>query len=144
MTEISKHISVRCNKEENDDCDFDRFFPLFIFALRDFGLQLQLDGQEIDADQYLEHCLTLKQGKSGQFENFNKSRLSIRKYFKKRKCFTFDRPVSRSKLQVLETVDDSELSMDFVEEVSAFLDYVYTKCPVKTLENGQEINGRSK
>ncbi len=67
----------------------------------------------------------------------------MRKYFKKRKCFTFDRPVSRRKLQELERCKDTELSEDFVEEVKAFLAYCYANCPVKKLETGQEINGRS-
>ncbi len=52
--------------------------------------------------------------------------------------------VCRKKLKHLDRLNDSELSPEFVEEVKEFLEYVYTKCPVKKLETGQAIHGRSK
>ena len=51
---------------------------------------------------------------------------------------------NRKKLKHLEKLGDSELSPDFVEEVREFLQFVYAKCPVKKLETGQQLNGRSK
>ncbi len=75
---------------------------------------------------------------------YNEPRRCLRKYFKNRKCFTFDRPASAKKMQQLEKCSDEDLSEDFVEQVGEFLQYVYTNCPTKKLETGQEINGRSK
>ena len=50
----------------------------------------------------------------------------------------------RTKLKQLETLEDSEISEDFVKEVQGFLKFVYAHCPVKKLETGQTINGASK
>ena len=80
---------------EDRNADFDGNFPLFIFALRDFSLDLEIDGKEVTADEYLEHCLALKKDDSDAAKSYNKCRIYLRKYFKRRKCFTFDRPTSR-------------------------------------------------
>ena len=58
--------------------------------------------------------------------------------------FTFTTLFNRKKLKHLEKLGDRELSPDFVEEVREFLNFVYAKCPVKKLETGQQLNGRSK
>ncbi|XP_025050372.1 guanylate-binding protein 2 [Alligator sinensis] len=39
---------------------FMHFFLAFVWAVRDFTLQLQLDGRDITADEYLEHVLRLR------------------------------------------------------------------------------------
>ncbi len=39
-----------------------KFFPNFIWAVRDFTLELKIDGQDITEDQYLEFALKLKHG----------------------------------------------------------------------------------
>ena len=49
----------------------------------------------------------------------------------------------RAKLKQLETLEDSEISADFVKEVHGFLKFVYANCPVKKIETGQTINGTS-
>ena len=80
---------------EDRNADFDVNFPFFIFALRDFSLDLEINGKEVTSDEYLEHCLALKNDDSDAAKSYNKCRLCLRKYFKRRKCFTFDRPTSR-------------------------------------------------
>ena len=92
---MSKHIKTKSDNYKNDDADFDCYFPLFIFVLRDFTLDLEINGEEVTSDQYLEHCLALRNEKSEAMKRYNRPRLCIRKYFKNRKCFTFDRPVTR-------------------------------------------------
>ena len=92
---MSKHIKTKSDNARGDDADFDSYFPLFVFVLRDFTLDLEINGEEVNSDQYLEHCLALRQEKSEAMKRYNRPRLCIRKYFKKRKCFTFDRPVNR-------------------------------------------------
>ncbi|NWZ30489.1 GBP2 protein, partial [Asarcornis scutulata] len=39
------------------------FFPTFVWAVRDFTLQLEVDGKEISEDEYLENALKLKDGR---------------------------------------------------------------------------------
>ncbi|NXN39186.1 GBP7 protein, partial [Rhinoptilus africanus] len=36
------------------------FFPTFVWTVRDFTLQLEVDGKEISEDEYLENALKLK------------------------------------------------------------------------------------
>lgn len=39
------------------------FFSTFVWAVRDFTLQLEVDGKEISEDEYLENALKLKDGR---------------------------------------------------------------------------------
>ena len=59
---MSKHIKIKTkgNSGEEDDSNFDYYFPMFVFALRDFTLLLEVDGEEVTSDEYLEHCLKLR------------------------------------------------------------------------------------
>ena len=53
---------MKAGTAEEDGTDFDAFFPHFIWAIRDFTLELKLDGKRITSDEYLEHALTPKLG----------------------------------------------------------------------------------
>ena len=48
--------------DEEDDTRLCEYFPTFVWAVRDFTLELSLDGKPISADDYLENALTLKKG----------------------------------------------------------------------------------
>ncbi len=141
---MSQHIQTKVDSTKGDDDDFDMYFPLFVFALRDFTLQLKIDGRDVSADEYMEHCLTLRPEKKPNDERYNAPRICIRKYFTKRSCFTFDMPTYRANLVELDKLPDSKLSPDFVEETNKFLNFMFEKAPIKKLENGKAINGRSK
>uniref|UniRef100_A0A7M4F069 Guanylate-binding protein 1-like n=1 Tax=Crocodylus porosus TaxID=8502 RepID=A0A7M4F069_CROPO len=65
VTELTEHIQAKAAPgaspaAEEDGAQFVRFFPAFVWAVRDFTLQLRLDGRDITADEYLEHTLRLK------------------------------------------------------------------------------------
>ncbi|KAB0353826.1 hypothetical protein FD755_023479, partial [Muntiacus reevesi] len=77
-----------------DSADFVSFFPDFVWTLRDFSLDLEADGQSITGKEYLENSLKLKKGTSPKDKTFNLPRLCIRKFFPKKKCFIFDRPLT--------------------------------------------------
>ncbi|NXF62057.1 GBP2 protein, partial [Ciccaba nigrolineata] len=67
MVKLSDHVKLKAApKESQDELEdsekFVLFFPTFIWAVRDFTLQLELDGKEISADDYLENALRLKDG----------------------------------------------------------------------------------
>ena len=71
VTELSERIKVKSpshassseeEEEEGGDAQFVQFFPNFVWAVRDFTLDLNIDGKEVTADGYLEHSLELKKG----------------------------------------------------------------------------------
>ncbi|NXS73585.1 GBP7 protein, partial [Pandion haliaetus] len=68
VVKLTEHVKLKAApKESEDELDdsekFVLFFPTFIWAVRDFTLQLELDGKEISEDEYLENALKLKAGK---------------------------------------------------------------------------------
>uniref|UniRef100_A0A8C5PWC9 GB1/RHD3-type G domain-containing protein n=1 Tax=Leptobrachium leishanense TaxID=445787 RepID=A0A8C5PWC9_9ANUR len=69
VTELTERIQVTSKKATNDDDDDDgssemkRFFPSFIWCVRDFNLELKVNGADITEDQYLQNSLKLKKGK---------------------------------------------------------------------------------
>ncbi|EGW14061.1 Interferon-induced guanylate-binding protein 2 [Cricetulus griseus] len=147
VTELTDLIKSKSSPEQSgvdDSANFVGFFPTFVWALRDFSLELEANGKSITADEYLEHSLTLKKGSDKKSENFNKPRLCIRKFFPKRKCFVFDRPAQRKYLSKLETIREEELSGEFVEQVAEFTSYIFTYSNVKTLSGGIIVNGPRK
>uniref|UniRef100_A0A670IPZ4 GB1/RHD3-type G domain-containing protein n=1 Tax=Podarcis muralis TaxID=64176 RepID=A0A670IPZ4_PODMU len=67
VTELTERIKAKSSpgggsEGLEDSAEFVRFFPSFVWALRDFTLQLELDGCCITEDEYLEHSLRLKKG----------------------------------------------------------------------------------
>ncbi|KAL1281413.1 hypothetical protein QQF64_000216, partial [Cirrhinus molitorella] len=60
VTELTEYIKIRSPDEVVDDAEFVRFFPRFIWAVRDFTLQLNIDGKNATEDEYLEFALKLK------------------------------------------------------------------------------------
>ncbi|CAK6441317.1 unnamed protein product [Pipistrellus nathusii] len=144
VTELTKKIRAKSSPDANEDedsADFVSFFPDFVWTLRDFSLDLEVDGQPISADAYLQNSLKLKQGTSPKDEKFNLPRLCIRKFFPKKKCFIFDQPTHRKKLGQLETMHDDELDPEFVQQAADFCSYIFTNSKVKTLSGGIQVNG---
>ncbi|XP_023497474.1 guanylate-binding protein 7 isoform X4 [Equus caballus] len=65
VTELTKLIRTRSSPsfgEVDDSAEFVSFFPDFVWTVRDFTLELQLDGRPITSDQYLENALKLIPG----------------------------------------------------------------------------------
>ncbi|KAA0718774.1 Guanylate-binding protein 1 [Triplophysa tibetana] len=63
ITEISEQIKIRsaeAGEEGDEDSQFVRFFPLFVWVVRDFTLSLEIDGNEVTEDEYLDFALQLK------------------------------------------------------------------------------------
>ncbi|XP_016819626.1 guanylate-binding protein 2-like, partial [Cricetulus griseus] len=144
VTELTDLIKSKSSPEQSgvdDSANFVGFFPTFVWALRDFSLELEADGKPITADEYLEYSLTLTKGSDKKSESFNKPRLCIRTFFPKRKCFVFDRPAQRKYLSKLETISEEDLSSEFVEQVEEFTSYIFSYSNVKTLSGGIIVNG---
>uniref|UniRef100_A0A8C3H9R9 GB1/RHD3-type G domain-containing protein n=1 Tax=Chrysemys picta bellii TaxID=8478 RepID=A0A8C3H9R9_CHRPI len=125
VTELMEHVKVKATgrggrQEGEDSAEFVRFFPTFVWALRDFTLQLELDGREITEDEYLENSLKLKTGSSQQTQLYNLPRECIRQFFPARKCFVFVPPAGRRDLARLEELQEDELEPEFREQVARF------------------------
>ncbi|XP_058295589.1 guanylate-binding protein 1-like [Hylobates moloch] len=144
VTELTHRIRSNSSPDENeneDSADFVSFFPDFVWTLRDFSLDLEADGQPLTPDEYLTYSLKLKKGTSEKDKTFNLPRLCIRKFFPKKKCFVFDRPVHRRKLAQLEKLQDEELDPEFVQQVADFCSYIFSNSKTKTLSGGIKVNG---
>ena len=62
LTELIRTKSSPSSNEEEGSAEFLSFFPDFIWTVRDFTLELELDGYPITEDEYLENALTLIPG----------------------------------------------------------------------------------
>uniref|UniRef100_A0A2K6N7I8 Guanylate binding protein 2 n=1 Tax=Rhinopithecus roxellana TaxID=61622 RepID=A0A2K6N7I8_RHIRO len=118
--------------------------PAFVWTPRDFTLELEVDGEPITADDYLELSLKLRKGYwvlIKKSKSFNDPRLCIQKFFPNRKCFIFDWPVQKKYLARLEQLKEEELNPDFIEQVAEFCSYILSHSNVKTLSGGIPVNG---
>uniref|UniRef100_H9Z7N0 Interferon-induced guanylate-binding protein 1 n=2 Tax=Macaca mulatta TaxID=9544 RepID=H9Z7N0_MACMU len=144
VTELTDRIKANSSPGNNsveDSADFVSFFPAFVWTLRDFTLELEVDGEPITADDYLELSLKLRQGTDKKSKSFNDPRLCIRKFFPNRKCFIFDWPAQKKYLARLEQLKEEELNPDFIEQVAEFCSYILSHSNVKTLSGGIPVNG---
>ena len=69
VTELTKLIRAKSSPREDkveDSSELVSFFPDFIWTVRDFVLELKLDGRPITEDEYLENALKLIPGISGE------------------------------------------------------------------------------
>ncbi|XP_053547080.1 guanylate-binding protein 1-like isoform X1 [Bombina bombina] len=142
LTELIKVKSPSQNVEENDGADFKRFFPSFIWCVRDFTLVLEKDGKPITEDDYLKNSLMLKTGNSRKIVEYNLPRECIHNYFHSHKCFVFERPANKEGLNNLDHIPESQLEPGFLCQTKKFLSYVYKNSKIKTLAGGYQMNGR--
>ncbi|XP_074077821.1 guanylate-binding protein 6-like isoform X2 [Macrotis lagotis] len=145
VTELTELIKVKSSPNadgEEDSAEFVGFFPDFVWAVRDFTLTLELDGRPITPDEYLENALKLSKGKNPKVQMANLPRECIRKFFPKRKCFTFDRPTNdKSILAHLEDVHESQLESAFKQQADNFCSYIFSNAKAKSLNGGIKVNG---
>uniref|UniRef100_A0A8C3K1B3 GB1/RHD3-type G domain-containing protein n=1 Tax=Calidris pygmaea TaxID=425635 RepID=A0A8C3K1B3_9CHAR len=116
------------------------FFPAFVWTVRDFTLQLEMDGEGISEDQYLEKALALKAGE-GMIQRYNQPRECICQYFRDRKCFVFDQPAPKKALARLEDLQDDEIDPEFQQQVEKFCSHIWENAPPKTTLGGHIITG---
>ena len=80
--------------EDNIDPDeVAKFFPTFMWVVRDFALRLlDDDGNKLTAKTYLENSLREHSGYSDAVAQKNRIRRMIVSFFKERDCYTMVRP----------------------------------------------------
>ncbi|XP_052035049.1 guanylate-binding protein 1-like isoform X6 [Apodemus sylvaticus] len=142
LTELIKSKSSPDQSDVDELPNFVSFFPVFVWTLRDFPMELELNGRSITPDEYLENSLALRLGTDEKTKRLNEPQMCIKKFFPKRKCFIFDSPADRKQLQKLEFMGKEELNKKYVEEVEKFTSYIFSYSGVKTLSGGIIVNGK--
>nr|XP_019575470.1 PREDICTED: guanylate-binding protein 4-like [Rhinolophus sinicus] len=142
LTNLIRTKSSPRSGDVDDSAEFVSFSPDFVWTVRDFMLDLELDGQPITEDEYLENALKLIPGEGSQIQNSNRTRECIRKFFPKQKCFVFDRPTNDKKvLRLLHEASETQLETTFQEQSKNFCSYVFKNAEPKTLRQGIIVNG---
>ncbi|KAG7397812.1 hypothetical protein PHYBOEH_000193 [Phytophthora boehmeriae] len=116
-------------------------FPPFVWLLRDFLLDMQIDGTDLTANEYLEKALdareisaTASESTRLRQEERNRTRASIRVLFGKRECLTLVRPVTDERdLRRAAELADSELRSEFVEQMVSVRRRILSSVPAKEL-----------
>ncbi|XP_004603672.2 guanylate-binding protein 6-like [Sorex araneus] len=143
LTELIKTKSSPCPDGVKDSAEFVGFFPDFIWTVRDFTLELKIDGHLVTEDGYLENALKLIQSKNPKIEASNISRECIRHFFPERKCFVFDRPIhDKNLLANIENVPENQLDPQFLEQTKKFCSYIFTNARTKMLKEGVIVTGK--
>ena len=140
---LTKHIHLKSqNADEVDSDDYSKYFPSFLWVLRDFTLQLvDGDGESITAKGYLEGALDMQKGFTDEVEQKNRIRRLIQTFFKERDCYTMVRPLTNEEqLQSLERKDLKELRPEFIEQVMDLRKRIFKNAKVKVL-NGKQLTG---
>uniref|UniRef100_A0A8B9QVQ9 GB1/RHD3-type G domain-containing protein n=1 Tax=Anas platyrhynchos TaxID=8839 RepID=A0A8B9QVQ9_ANAPL len=147
VSELTDFIRMRAGTGERageaEDSEFVRFFPDFVWAVRDFTLELRADERPISEDEYLERALMLKPGYGRQVVAYNTTRQCIRNYFPTRKCFVFPPPVGAEQRGRPEELPEAALQPGFLEQVERFCQHVLAASRPKQLQDGVELNGRT-
>nr|XP_034356731.1 guanylate-binding protein 4-like [Arvicanthis niloticus] len=142
LTELIRAKSSPRTDGIEDAREFVGFFPDFVWTVRDFTLDLKLDGCCITEDQYLENALKLVPGQDPQTVTSNWPRECIRQFFPRRKCFVFDWPVSDPQLLAkIESIPESRLNPKFQEQLKTFSSHIFTHAAGKRLGEGILVTG---
>nr|QBL54616.1 guanylate-binding protein [Tupaia glis] len=145
VAELSERIRAKSSPQTDDlkdSAEFAGFFPDFVWTVRDFTLELELDGHPITEDEYLENALKLIKGNNPQIQNSNMTRECIRRFFVKRKCFVFDRPTSDRKLLLhIDQLSEDQLDSSFRVQSEKFCNYIFNNAKTKNLREGIMITG---
>lgn len=118
---LTKHIHLNSNKEseEVDPDEYGKFFPSFVWIIRDFTLKLvDLNGNQINSKQYLENSLAQQEGFSDDTEQKNRIRRLLTTFFPDRDCITMVRPLTNeANLQILNQMPLEKLRPEFYQQV---------------------------
>ncbi|XP_059358640.1 guanylate-binding protein 1-like [Carassius carassius] len=143
VTELTENIRVKAeeSRDEDESADFMSVFPSFVWAVRDFTLQLKKGDKPITSDDYLEGALEFKKGSSTQTVQYNLPRRCLRNFFAVRKCFVLPRPASTQNMWKMEELTEKELESKFLEQANTFCHYIYNNSETKTVSGSRTITG---
>jgi hypothetical protein len=142
VLELSKHIQAQTNQQGADPYQIKMFFPSFLWLVRDFSLELVIQGKLVSSREYLETALQPQRGQGERVAGKNQIRHAITEYFQDRDCFTMKRPVADEyQLQHLAELKMSELRPEFLEQIAALKKLIFQRAKPKSLY-GQVLNGQ--
>ena len=83
VVNLADHMKTKATQSDDErGSDFDEYLPGLVVCVRDFTLQLEINGQSSDADGYLNYCLGLrKKGNTQECCSFNLQRELLQQYF---------------------------------------------------------------
>ncbi|CAJ1346669.1 unnamed protein product [Effrenium voratum] len=132
---LAKHIHVKSRRKNDEEkrLDLSQYFPLFLWVLRDFHLDITDEsGSPISEKEYLERALQLEK---------NKLREVIKDLFRERDCVTVVRPVAdEADLRNIQKLPYEKLRPQFRSQVEAFVKKVYTFLKPKKID-GATVSG---
>uniref|UniRef100_A0A8B9TJS1 GB1/RHD3-type G domain-containing protein n=1 Tax=Anas platyrhynchos TaxID=8839 RepID=A0A8B9TJS1_ANAPL len=143
VTALTERVRVRAGDSgDTVAADFVHFFPGFIWAVRDFVLELSVDGRRVNEDEYLEHVLRLRTGSSRVVQEQNELRRCLRNFFPNRKCFVLPPPAEPEAMTRLEELEEGQLRPRFLQQADAFCRHIWDTAPVKALPGRAAVTGR--
>jgi len=140
---LTKHIHLKAQGGEDiDPEEYSKYFPAFMWVVRDFTLQLiDEEGEPMTSKDYLEKSLEPQKGFSDSIEQKNRVRRLLKSFFVDRDCNTMVRPLTKEEdLQNLENLKLEELRPEFVEQVMQLRRKVINRIKPKVL-NGRKMTG---
>ena len=143
VVNMAKNIQLESSgSEELDEDTIAETFPLFLWVVRDFSLQLVDENNfKISSGLYFEKALEKVKGHSSKTEGKNKVRRLIKHFFKKRECITMIRPVeNETDLQKLEELPDYKLRKDFLQQIQKTRGIIFQRVTAKRI-NGNFVDG---
>lgn len=106
---LSKNLHVQADTVNEEDPDeLAKYFPRFLWVLRDFSLKLRDEyDNPINSKEYFEGALNPQKGISEKVESRNRIRRLIKHFFTDRDCATLVRPTEEeTDLQALQSLPD--------------------------------------
>lgn len=145
VVNLTKHIQLKASgiQDEIDPEELSKYFPSFMWVVRDFALKLvDKDEEKISPKEYLEKALNIQKGFSEQVESKNKIRNVIKSMFKERDCCVMVRPLTNEgDLQHLTEKSLEELRPEFIDQVTQLRRKVLNRVKPKMM-NGMKLNGQ--
>eukprot|EP01028_Stygiella_incarcerata_P001700 TRINITY_DN1310_c0_g1_i1.p1 TRINITY_DN1310_c0_g1~~TRINITY_DN1310_c0_g1_i1.p1 ORF type:complete len:566 (-),score=162.09 TRINITY_DN1310_c0_g1_i1:1418-3115(-) len=137
---MTRRIRAELNKDDPDGLK--QFMPPFLWLVRDFSLELVMDGEEVTEREYLERTLRPLEGDTASVEGPNRIRRYIKEYFQDRDCFTLVRPViDEALLRKIDRLEHSQFRPEYVEQLGKLSKLVYSRLERKKV-GGHLVNGR--
>ena len=143
VCKLTQHVHVKSHQGNASAETYAQYFPKFIWALRDFSLQLvDQEGSPITSNEYFDGCLRPVEETGEESKQKNVIRKTLREFFKERECFTFVRPVNQEKkLRNIQEVPFEDLRREFKDQINYFVERVYNTAKVKMID-GTAVNGK--
>jgi hypothetical protein len=149
VVNLTKHIHVQSSDDkdaEDSGTEFEKFFPSFLWIVRDFTLKLNEDGRDITPRQYLDNALQQQGDYASDEETIKKDRIRmlLKDFFRNRDCVTLVRPADEE--EDLRDLTPENTRPEFVEGVRTLKGKLFgpedsTCCSTPKTLHGHNLDG---